>query len=304
MNASPPFPTQGHILPKGAASLRSLTATMAVMCYLACLAAGALFLVNKAVGSWTNGLAASATVQISEAVDRDIEADVAAALKVLSADAGVASATALDGAQSAALLEPWLGRDGLDLLPVPRVIALVLTDDGAMDFADLSVRLTAVAPTAVVDNHKQWSDALSRMAVALSLLAVLILGLIALSAMAMVVFATRAVLDANRTTVDVLHVVGAEDRFIAKAINRLFLRTGLVAGAVGVILACLTFYALSQLSLPGVAPLVDAGAEVLAIDGWGRVIAGAGLLAVPLAFTGLALATSRLTLMRMLERLT
>ena len=202
MTPVPAFPVQGPILPKGAASLRSLTATMAVMCHLACLAAGALFLVNRAVGSWTDGLAASATVQIAEAPDRDIDADVAAALAVWAGKPAWHHRTH-STRQSAALLEPWLGRDGLDLLPVPRVIALVLDPGVEIDVVALGEKLIAVAPTAMVDNHQQWSDALSHMAIALSFLAVAILVLIAVSAMAMVVFATRAVLDANRTTVDV-----------------------------------------------------------------------------------------------------
>ena len=54
----------GAIIPATAASLTSLTVTMAVMCYLACLAIGALILVDRAVTSWTSGLSREMTVQV------------------------------------------------------------------------------------------------------------------------------------------------------------------------------------------------------------------------------------------------
>jgi cell division transport system permease protein len=59
---------KGHrpepVIPARAGSLESLTVTMAVMCYLACLAIGALILINRAVESWTGGLAREVTVQV------------------------------------------------------------------------------------------------------------------------------------------------------------------------------------------------------------------------------------------------
>ena len=55
---------KGHIIPPEAAPLKALTVTMTVMCYLACLAIGALILINRAVDSWTSGLSREVTVQV------------------------------------------------------------------------------------------------------------------------------------------------------------------------------------------------------------------------------------------------
>ena len=66
----------------------------------------------------------------------------------------------------------------------------------------------------------------------------------------MVIFATRAVLDANRKMVDVLHIVGADDDFIARAINRRFLLARVCGQACWVWLAAvLTFFALGSLGM-------------------------------------------------------
>jgi cell division transport system permease protein len=76
----------GAVIPKEAASLRTLTATMAVMCYLACLAIGALILIDRAVDNWSRGLSREVTVQVREVEARDIEADLAAVLALLQRD--------------------------------------------------------------------------------------------------------------------------------------------------------------------------------------------------------------------------
>ncbi|MEI6541150.1 MAG: hypothetical protein WCO86_16740, partial [Planctomycetota bacterium] len=66
----------GAIIPSTAASLTSLTVTMAVMCYLACLAIGALILVDRAVTSWTSGLSREMTIQVRMMRGTDIVQEV------------------------------------------------------------------------------------------------------------------------------------------------------------------------------------------------------------------------------------
>jgi cell division transport system permease protein len=60
------------IIPARAAPLRTLTIAMTVMCYLACLAAGGLILINRSVEAWTSDLAREVTVQIREVEGRRI----------------------------------------------------------------------------------------------------------------------------------------------------------------------------------------------------------------------------------------
>ena len=66
----------GPIIPSNAGTLRSLTVTMTVMCYLACLAIGALILINRAVSSWTAGLSREMTVQVRQIHSVNIEVEL------------------------------------------------------------------------------------------------------------------------------------------------------------------------------------------------------------------------------------
>lgn len=289
----------GAIIPATAASLTSLTVTMAVMSYLACLAIGALILVDRAVASWTSGLSREMTVQVRVVRDADIGQEVEKARAIIAAFPGIVAADVLDESAGARLLEPWLGTRSLAGLPVPRLIRVVSDPASPPDVAGLQKALSQVKG-ASLDTHQKWEAELTRMARALSVLSYSILILISVSAVAIVIFATRAVLQANRHIVDLLHLVGARDSYIARQIDGRFLRTGLLSGFIGVGLGLLTFLLLALFggsSESGVA----AASRGLLFSAPRIAIWSYGLLfAVPIAATFICLITARVTLMRRL----
>ena len=144
------------VFPQGQAPLRALTVTMAVMCYLACLAIGALLLINRAAEAWTQGLAREVTVQIREISGADIEANLALALNLLRATSGVVEASALPREEGAKLLEPWLGKVALDELPIPRLIRVAIDQHNPPDYVALEKSLQAQVKGASLDTHRRW----------------------------------------------------------------------------------------------------------------------------------------------------
>jgi cell division transport system permease protein len=288
----------GAIIPSNAASLRSLTVTMAVMSYLACLAIGALILVNRAVTSWTSGLAQEMTVQLRYVRDADIEMELGKAYKIVSNFPGILQAEVLDREAGARLLEPWLGARPLEALPVPRLIRIVTDTANPPDIETLREALSGIKGVHL-DTHRKWEAELTRMARALSVLSYAILFLISISAVAIVVFATRAVLQANRHVVDLLHLVGARDSYIARQIDGRFLRTGLLSGFIGVAMGLFTFLLLG-LSGSGGGGLATASRSLLFAAPDIAIWSYALLFAVPVAATLICLITARITLMRRL----
>jgi cell division transport system permease protein len=291
----------GPIIPPEAAPLKTLTVTMAVMCTLACLAIGALTLINRAVEQWTHGLSAEATVQLRQVQGVDPNAELQKLDVVLRQTPGIAAITVMDRRAAAKLLEPWLGTGNTDDLPIPRLVRLTLDDAHPPDLQALAQRLEETVKGASLDTHQRWQAELAHMARTLSTLAYAILALIAASAVAMVIFATRTVLDANRQVVDVLHLVGAKDGYIARQIDRRFLATGLYAGLIGVGLALLVFFFLGLSGRVSGEGLAAASRSLLFAPPALALSSYAALLAVPVAATAIALITSRLTLIRMLR---
>jgi cell division transport system permease protein len=290
----------GTIFPTDAAPLRTLTAVMAVMCFLAVVAVAAMLLTNRAVSQWAAGLSSEVTVQVPQLSTRDMDADLNALSALLTETHGVKAVTVLDRKDGEKLVAPWIGEDGLDALPIPRLIRVVIDDKVPPDFAVLERAVQTAVPPARLDTHRRWESELRRMASTLTLLSSLVLGLISLSAVAMVIFASRAVLEANRDIVEVLHIAGASDGFIASQINRRFLMTGLWSGLIGLACGMLTFVLVGYWGASegnGVAAAARGLFYLPQERDWQSL---SSFLFVPLAATAIALVTSRITLKRML----
>jgi cell division transport system permease protein len=291
------------IIPIDAQPMRTLTLAMAVMCYLATLALGALMLVEAAVAQWTSGMTSEVTVQLSPMSSADTGAEIDKALAILSATPGVLSARPIDKADAAKLLKPWLGEAPLlDELPLPALIAVAVDRGRPPDLAALEQRLSEKIKGVSIDSHARWQSQLIRTASTLRHLSFAILGLIALSATALVIFATRSVLDANRGVIEILHLVGAHDGFIARSVKGRFLRSGFLAGLLGTIGGIATFALLGLIGRPvGSSSLAEASTNLLIAAPSVAVATYAVFLLVPVCATLLSLVTAHLAVMRQLR---
>ena len=213
---------------------RALMAVIAILTFLAALSAGAAVLAARASEQWRGAIANEMTIQIRPDSRRDIEADIARAVTMARAVDGVAAVDAVPRAESDKLLEPWLGT-GLDLveLPVPRLIVLKLRSGAGPDLAAFGAALRREVPTAILDDHRLWIRRLSTMASTIILSGAAVVLLVLIAAALAVAFATRGAMAGSRDSVEVLHLVGADDDFIAREFQSRFVRLGLRGGAVG-----------------------------------------------------------------------
>jgi cell division transport system permease protein len=212
---------------------RALVAVVAIMTFLASLTVGAVMLVRAAASDWQSDVSREITIQVRPVAGRDFEAEVQRAVEIARNAPGIAEVRAYSKAESAGLLEPWLGTGlALDDLPVPRMIVVRLAADRPPDLVSLRKALGQVSG-ATLDDHRAWVErmrAMTRTSVAGGLG---ILGLMLAATMLSVAFATRGTMATNRPIVEVLHFVGAKDTFIANQFQRHFLVLGLEGGAIG-----------------------------------------------------------------------
>jgi cell division transport system permease protein len=225
---------EGSIVPADSISGRALLAVIAIMTFLAALTLGAVVLVRSAAGEWQSAVAREITIQIRPKEGRDIEADVQKAVGLASSTSGVSGVRAYTKEESARLLEPWLG-SGLVLgdLPVPRLIVVRIEARGAPDFAGLRKQLAEQIPGSSLDDHRGWVESMRAMARSAVAVGLSVLALVLAATMLSVMFATRGAMSTNRQIIEVLHVVGAKEGFIAAEFQRHFLLLGLKGGALG-----------------------------------------------------------------------
>jgi cell division transport system permease protein len=230
------------IVPRGSIAGKALVAVVAIMTFLASITTGAVLLVRASASEWQSDVASELTVQVRPVAGRDIERDVRAVSAVVQAQAGILDVRSLTKDESAKLLEPWLGTGlSLDDLPVPRVIIARIAPGATPDLNGLRRSVTQVTSGASVDDHRAWIERMRSMTGAVVLAGTGILLLVVVATIISVSFATRGAMAANRPIVEVLHFVGAQDRYIANRFLRHFLRLGLEGGLIGGIAAMLTF---------------------------------------------------------------
>jgi cell division transport system permease protein len=279
---------------------RFLPWMIALMVYLAAIALAGMVALDGAVSRWDSTLVGTLTVQLPAASAGDLEK----VLAQLRATPGVRSATALDDAANAALLKPWLGNAvALDELALPRLVDVRIDPAVALDRAALEQRLKAVAPDARLDDNRRWLDRVLDTVLAVEIVAGAIVALIALATIISIVFATRTGLAIHHGTVEVLHLIGAHDGYIADQFQWQALRLGLRGGIIGLVPAVLTLLALGAIAGDGsLGPGIGSGIDALprfALGPFGWLL----LLLLPPAAGLTALATARITVLRGLARM-
>ena len=225
---------QTPIVPQATISARSLIGVVAIMTFLASLTIGAVVMVRAAAMEWQSDVAREMTVQIRPAAGRDMEMDVAKATTIARAFPGVSDVKPYSREESTRLLEPWLG-SGLQFedLPIPRIVVVRIAAGAALDIGELRKSLTEQIPTASLDDHRGFVARMRAMSGAALFAGIAVLVLVLLATVLSVTFATRAAMATNRHVIEVLHLIGAKDSFIASHFQRHFLQLGFKGGLFG-----------------------------------------------------------------------
>ncbi|MBI1179552.1 MAG: hypothetical protein GC201_03275 [Alphaproteobacteria bacterium] len=207
-----------------------------MMVFLAGLALLVAVGLQATAHAWHEGLARTLTVQVVNPDAEMREQETAAAMDVLTGVPGIASVRRESNEEVASLLEPWLGKGNVVAdLPVPAVIDVKLADGAEVDVKALQQNLAQAAPSARVDAHEQWlSDLLVVMRI-VQWVSALIVALVGMATVVIIIFATRAGLASHRETVEIVHLMGAQDGLIAGAFQRRFLWVGVKGALLGLV---------------------------------------------------------------------
>ena len=279
------------IVPKNSIAGRALVAVIAIMTFLASLTVGAVMLVRAAASDWQSDVSREITIQVRPAPGQDIEGQVKRAVQTAREFPGIGEVRPYSRAESARLLEPWLGTGmALDDLPVPRIIVVRLAPNAAPDLAQLRKLLTERVAGASLDDHRAWMDRMRAMANTTVLGGLGVLALMLAATMLSVAFATRGAMAANRPIVEVLHFIGAKDGFIAGQFQRHFLILGLEGGLIGGGAAVVLFIFLGLAGrwgglVGGEQLAMLFGTFLLGIEGYVAIVVQVILIAVVTALT-------------------
>ena len=272
---------------------RFLPWLIAFMVYLAAMAQAGMLGLDSMSERWSRGVASSLTVQVppsSTASKAQSIRRVQTTLNLLSETKGVIRSSVIPESRVLQLLEPWLGSQVAGDVPIPVLIDVETSSTNKPDIRVLKQKLGAAVPGVVVDDHGVWLARLVQLIRTMEGFAGLILVLILLSAGATIIFTTKTGLAVHHEAIEVLHLTGAHDSYIADQFAWRAMSLGFKGGIIGLGLALPTL-----LGLGYVAGRIESGLlPEISLGGIGWI----SLLVLPFASALLAWWTARMTVMR------
>lgn len=292
-----------QIVPSASIAGHALTVVIAIMSFLACLTLGAVYMVNQSANAWVNDISSEITVELDPVNAADIEKKMTLVALFLAKQKGVTRVKPLTAEDSAKLLEPWLGQSGaLQALPIPRLIAVEIDRSNPPDIQVIKTALTQNFEGVTLDDHRRWQAEIKTLTRSAALAGLAVLSLVAVATIAVIISATRSAMASNREIIEVLHFVGANERFISREFERHFLGLGVRAGLMGAVAAAIAFLLLPfMMQVLGGGPVT--AAETQRLIGSGELDLKGYLLCVlvVVVVASLCMITSRLGVIRVLK---
>ncbi len=227
----------------------ALAALLAVMLYVAAISLMAHHVLTHVAHGLDRSLQSRVTYEILPDTTRPddragMESRAKNLIESLKKIPGITRASIIDRTHIGALLEPWLGpRLGLDQLPLP-VLVDVQLDAAQPPAPNLLERAALAFPGVTLDNHAEFQSDLARFVSATRNLAlyVLLLALMALTFTSY--FSAQATFHMNREAIELLHLIGADDKAVAQHMGIAVLRVAVMAAGAAMALAFITLLAL------------------------------------------------------------
>lgn len=259
--------------------------------------------INSMLVNWNSSILGSLTVQIipENSVDKEKARNETIiqeqrTVAMLEAMPEVQKVTPLTDEQLQRLLKPWLGDDiNTSDLPIPRLIDVRLKPGADVDFNILAQKLAHIAPQASLDNHKLWLNKLINFAAGLKMLALAVLMLVVCVTSGAIFYTTQTSLGLHKDVIEILHLMGAKDTYIAQqyAVRTAWL--GGIGGVIGVAVSIPVIFLIAHL-----AQQIEGG-----IINEANLSTGAWIiiLSLPLFSSLVAMQTAYYTVKRTLERM-
>lgn len=269
---------------------------MAIMVYLCVLAAAGSLLLHTGFDDWASSLQGRITVQITGEEREVIEAEALEIEEMLRRTPGIITVRTLSDEEISALLEPWLGAGNItEDLPVPVMIDVETSEDLYVNLDAVESKIKQISDNVYLDDHAKWLSHFYELAYTVEYTAIGILVMILLASVCIVMFGTKSSMSEHKSTIEIMHLMGAQDQMIAKAYQKRFMYYGFKGGVIGLLVAFVTIYGLLNL----VQGLSSGLVEMPALPYYKMSL----LLIFPLVFAFITMLTARITVMRELGRM-
>ena len=193
---------------------RFLTLKVGLLVLLATLSLAVGMVMSSAAESLQRSLSGTLTVQVPAGLEQQSATE--SIIEILRATPNIRDVREIPDREINEALEPWLGAQTPILdLPLPALVDVAIESGQTVDIQVLTKKLSAVAPGTVVEEHSMWLGRLIDITNTVETVSMSVMLLVLISVVITVVFSTRTWMAVNREAVEVLHLIGAHDSYIA-----------------------------------------------------------------------------------------
>ena len=201
--------------------------------------------INSMAGNWEKDITGSITVQITPIEDDNKHIDTTKTqeqqnkvLQFMEKISGVESVRILDKQTVQKLMAPWIGsKVDLSTLPIPQLLDVRLKPNAELNYDEITRGLKLLTTNASIDNHRLWLNRLIKFATSLKTVALAILLMVVAICAFSIYYSARTSLNININSIEILHIVGAKDEYIAKQYAKKYAKIGFFAGIIGLMAA-------------------------------------------------------------------
>tara|TARA_B000000565_G_scaffold255805_1_gene238044 strand:- start:30675 stop:31577 length:903 start_codon:yes stop_codon:yes gene_type:complete len=208
---------------------------------------------------------------------------------------GIKSFRTANQAEIIKTLEPWFGdAEQIKDLPLSKLIYVQLEPGRSFDVIQLQKQLNHIYPAINVEDHFNWKTGIFNMAYAVQIISFLIVVLIFVAVIAMISYMTRTSLIIHRHIIDILHLIGAKNQYIAWQYQSHSFKLALRGTFLGVILVAITLLVFDNIMNQFDFPLITKALS--SWDIWAITLIIPALVVVLMAYS------AKVTALKMLRR--
>ncbi|MBL0942510.1 MAG: hypothetical protein IBJ00_07295 [Alphaproteobacteria bacterium] len=224
---------------------------MGLMIFLATLALVMAATIGSIVKKWDQSFTDGFTVELanidpshSQYVAFDIERQ-RKAVKILQNTVGISNAEVISKTAMSALLDPHLEMKSHEAPPT--LIDVEIRSGYQVNLKDLSNQLNQAVPGTIIRDHREWREKALQVAQSVIWISIVMASFIGLSAILTIAFMTYTGLEVHHSIIEVLHLIGAHNYYIARQFQEHALQLALKGGLFGIFLSTTVLCAIGSL---------------------------------------------------------
>lgn len=228
----------------------------AFMVFLACITLYAFLSLNTFLKNWDNEISNSAVIQIipdlsKEKITEDLNNKTEKAKTILEKNKNISNIKLLNTQEMEKLLSPWIGENiNYDEINIPKIIEITFNTKIEKEFIikQIETELKEINGDFEIETYKSWTKNMYRMINAFKILSTVIILFITIAIIATVIYATKTNLKIHKPYIEILHLIGAKDSFIANKFALHTLGLSIFGSILGLIIAIPTTAGISKLA--------------------------------------------------------